>query len=32
MRNIIVNYNAPDIDHHKFYYVEGKKSLSLKQT
>ena len=25
MRNIIVNYNVPDIDHHNFYYVEGKK-------
>ena len=25
MRNVIVNYNVPDIDHHKFYYVEGKK-------
>lgn len=25
MRKIIVNHNVPDIDHHEFYYVEGKK-------
>ena len=32
MRELKVDFNVPEIDHHEFYYVEGKKIPCLLYT